>query len=65
MNLLKQMKFFSVPQTAVINASGYSQSYVTQVLKGERYNEKIEIIAKTALRNRKEELLTELLKESA
>lgn len=65
MNLLKQMKFFSVPQTAVIHASGYSQSYVTQVLKGERYNEKIVLIAKTALRNRKQELLTELLKESA
>jgi len=65
MNLLREMKFFSVPQIAVCNATGYSQSYVNQVLKGERYNEKIVLIAKTALRNRKEELLTELLKETA
>lgn len=65
MNLLNQMKFYSVRFNDVVDASGFSQSYVSQVLKGERYNQQITALAELALHNRKDELLAALLKESA
>ena len=65
MNLLKQCQFFGVKAGDLADATGFTYTYVRQVLKGERRNELIETATQAALRNRKNELLTALLKESA
>jgi transcriptional regulator with XRE-family HTH domain len=65
MNLLKQCQFYGVRLRQLADASGFTQSYVRQVLIGERTNSKIYSTTLLALHNRKEELLTALLKESA
>ena len=56
MNLLKQCQFYGIRLRQLADASGFTQSYVRQVLKGERRNELIETATQAALRNRKEEL---------
>ena len=65
MNLLKQCQFFGVKAGDLAEATGFTYTYVRQVLKGERRNDEIKQLAHTALHNRKEELLNALLKESA
>ena len=65
MNLLKQCQFYGVRLRQLADASGFTQSYVRQVLLNERRNDEIIALAHTALHNRKEELLNALLKESA
>ena len=65
MNLLKQCQFYGVRVRQLAEASGFTQSYVRQVLLNERRNDEIKRLAHAALHNRKEELLTALLKESA
>ena len=65
MNLLKQCQFYGVRLRQLADASGFTQSYVRQVLLNERRNDEIKQLAHTALHNSKEELLTALLKESA
>tara|TARA_R100000697_G_C5371868_1_gene177568 strand:+ start:331 stop:528 length:198 start_codon:yes stop_codon:yes gene_type:complete len=65
MDLLKQCRFFGVRMSDLAEASGYTTSYVRQVLLNERHNDEIKQLAHAALHNRKEELLTALLKESA
>jgi hypothetical protein len=65
MNLLKQCQFYGVRLRQLADASGFTQSYVRQVLLNERRNDEIKQLAHTALHNRKEELLNALLKESA
>ena len=65
MNLLKQCQFFGVKAGHLAEATGFSYAYVRQVLKGERTNDLIYSATVAALRNRKNELLTALLKESA
>jgi hypothetical protein len=56
MDLLKQCQFFGVKAGELADATGFTYTYVRQVLKGERRNELIETTTKAALRNRKEEL---------
>ena len=65
MDLLKQCRFYGVRLSQLADASGFTQSYVRQVLLNERNNPEIKQLAHAALNNRKEELLTALLKESA
>ena len=65
MNLLERCKFFGVKAGELADATGFTYTYVRQVLKGERRNELIEKTTVEALHNRKEELLNALLKESA
>ena len=65
MDLLKQCRFYGVRLSQLADASGFTQSYVRQVLLNERRNDEIKQLAHAALHNRKEELLTALLKESA
>tara|TARA_R100000951_G_scaffold96131_1_gene85332 strand:- start:944 stop:1141 length:198 start_codon:yes stop_codon:yes gene_type:complete len=65
MNLQKQCQFYGVRMSELAEATGFTQQYVRQVLIGERTNEKIHCTTLLALHNRKEELLTALLKESA
>ena len=65
MNLLKQCQFYGVRVRQLAEASGVTQSYVRQVLLNERRNDEIKQLANAALHNRKEELLTALLRESA
>ena len=65
MNLLKQCQFYGVRVRQLAEASGFTQSYVRQVLLNERNNNEIKQLAHAALHNRKEELLPALLKESA
>jgi transcriptional regulator with XRE-family HTH domain len=56
MNLLKQCRFYGVSLSQLAEATGFTYTYVRQVLKGERRNELIETATQAALRNRKEEL---------
>ena len=56
MNLLKQCQFFGVKAGDLAEATGFTYTYVRQVLKGERRNELIETATQAALSNRKEEL---------
>ena len=65
MQLLKQCQFYGVRMTELAEATGFTPQYVRQVLIGERTNDLICSATVTALRNRKNELLTALLKESA
>ena len=65
MNLLKQCQFYGVRLRQLADASGFTQSYVRQVLLNERNNPEIKQLAHAALHNRKEELPTALPKESA
>lgn len=65
MQLLKQCQFYGVRISELAEATGFTQQYVRQVLIGERTNDLIYSTTVTALRNRKNELLTALLKESA
>ena len=65
MQLLKQCKFYGVRMTELAEATGFTPQYVRQVLIGERTNVQIASATHLALRNRKNELLTALLKESA
>tara|TARA_R100000773_G_C4210826_1_gene110463 strand:+ start:125 stop:322 length:198 start_codon:yes stop_codon:yes gene_type:complete len=65
MNLLTQCKFYGVKLVDIANETGFTSEYVRQVLLNHRRNTDIEQITLVALHNRKEELLTALLKESA
>tara|TARA_Y100001938_G_C7766923_1_gene271311 strand:- start:211 stop:408 length:198 start_codon:yes stop_codon:yes gene_type:complete len=65
MNLQKQCQFYGVRICTLAEATGFTQQYVRQVLIGERNNDVIYSTTLLALHNRKEELLTALLKESA
>jgi hypothetical protein len=65
MQLLKQCQFYGVRISELAEATGFTQQYVRQVLIGERTNDLIYSTTVAALRNRKNELLTALLKESA
>ena len=65
MNLLTQCKFYGVKLVDIANETGFTSEYVRMVLSNHRRNTDIQQVTLTALHNRKEELLTELLKESA
>ena len=65
MNLSTQCKFYGVKIKDIAVETGFTPVYVSQVLKNHRRNTDIEQITLIALHNRKEELLTALLKESA
>ena len=56
MDLMSQCRFFGVKAGELAEATGFTYTYVRQVLKGERRNELIETATQAALRNRKEEL---------
>ena len=65
MNLSTQCKFYGVKIKDIAVETGFTSVYVSQVLNNQRRNTDIEQITLVALHNRKEELLAELLKESA
>jgi hypothetical protein len=65
MNLLRQCQFYGVRLSKLAETTGFTQSYVRQVLLNERTNADIKQLATVALHNRKDELLQALLKESA
>ena len=65
MNLSTQCKFYGVKIKDIAVETGFTPVYVSLVLKNLRRNTDIERMTLTALHNRKEELLSELLKESA
>ena len=65
MNLLTQCKFYGVKLVDIANETGFTSEYVRMVLSNHRRNTDIQQVTLTALHNRKEELLPELLKESA
>ena len=65
MNLLTQCKFYGVKLVDIANETGFTSEYVRMVLLNHRSNNLIQQVTLTALHNRKEELLTALLKESA
>ena len=65
MNLLMECRFYGVRLSQVAELTGFTTSYVRQVLLRERHNEDITGLTIVALKNRKQELLNELLRESA
>jgi len=65
MNLLTQCKFYGVKLVDIAKETGFTSEYVRMVLLNHRSNNDIEQLTLVALHNRKQELLTELLKESA
>ena len=65
MNLLTQCKFYGVKLIDIAKETGFTSEYVRMVLLNHRSNNLIRQVTLTALHNRKQELLTALLKESA